>query len=120
MFWNRKPKYQTVQVTDTNFNELVSNAETPILLDFYAEWCGPCKVLGPFIDELAEEYEGKALVAKVNTELNPALSQAFKIKSIPTMVVIKNNKVVERFQGLVPKPDLADILDKYIGVEVEK
>lgn len=114
MFWKKKPKYQTTQVTDTNFNELVVQSDIPVLLDFYASWCGPCKVLGPIIDELAQEYEGKALVAKVNTEVNPQLSQHFKIKSIPTIMFIHKGELVERFQGLIPKPNLEEILDAYI------
>ena len=89
MFWRKKkPKYETPQLTDANFNEMVANSELPVLIDFYADWCGPCKVLGPIIDELADEYQGRALVAKVNTEINPGLSQHFKIKSIPTMLVL--------------------------------
>ena len=80
MFWKKKPKYPTTQVTDSNFNDLVTKSEIPVLLDFYADWCGPCKILGPIIDELAEEFDGRALVAKVNTELNPNLSRHFKIK----------------------------------------
>ena len=119
MFWNRKPKFQTPQVTDANFNELVGNSEIPVLLDFYADWCGPCKVLGPIIDELAEEFQGKALVAKVNTEINPMLSKHFKIKSIPTMMIINNGKLMERFQGLIPKPNLEEILNEYIEGSIE-
>jgi len=115
MFWKKKkPKYNTTQVTDENFNELVSQSSIPVLLDFYADWCGPCKILGPIVDELAKEYEGRALVAKINTEVNRTLSQHFQIRSIPTMMVVVDNKVVERFQGLVPKPNLEEILDKYI------
>ena len=119
MFWKRKPKYQTTQVTDANFNELVADSKIPVLLDFYAAWCGPCKVLGPIIDELAEEYDGKALVAKVNTEVNPMLSQHFKIKSIPTMVFINKGEVVELYNGLIPKPNLEEILDSYINENEE-
>ncbi|MFT5168103.1 MAG: thioredoxin 1 [Saprospiraceae bacterium] len=114
MFWRKKPKFQTAQVTDKNFNELVAQSEIPVLLDFYADWCGPCKVLGPIIDELAEEYEGRALVAKINTEINPLLSQQFKIKSIPTIMFVYKGEIVERFQGLVPKPNLEEILNEYI------
>jgi len=118
MFWNKKPKFQTTQITDSNFNEIVGSSKIPILIDFYADWCGPCKILGPIIDELAEEYDGRALVAKINTEVNPGLSQHFKIKSIPTMVIINNGQLMERFQGLIPKPNLEEILDEYIAGKV--
>ena len=115
MFWKRKPKYQATQITDANFDKIVLNADIPVLLDFYADWCGPCKVIGPIIDELAEAYEGKALVAKVNTERNPLLSQYFKIKSIPTLLFIDKGDLVEKYQGLVPKPNLEEILNSYIN-----
>ncbi|MEL6988277.1 MAG: thioredoxin [Bacteroidota bacterium] len=118
MFWKKKPKFQTTQITDDNFNELVAHSKLPVLLDFYADWCGPCKILGPIIDELAEEYDGRALVAKVNTEMNPNLSQYFKIKSIPTLMMIHKGKLTERFQGLIPKPNLEEILDEYIALNV--
>ncbi len=114
MFWKKKEKYVATQVTDQNFNELVQNSTIPVLLDFYADWCGPCKVLGPIIDELAQEYEGRALVAKVNTESNPALSQHFKIKSIPTLIFF-GKKGMEVFNGLIPKPNLEEILEEYIS-----
>lgn len=115
MFWNKKPKFQATQVTDHTFKEMVQDSKVPVLLDFYADWCGPCKMLGPIIDELAEEYEGRALVAKVNTESNPQLSQYFKIKSIPTMLMIHQGVVHERFNGIIPKPNLSEILEEYIG-----
>jgi len=115
MFWNKKPKYEITYVTDDNFSELVSTAEVPVLIDFYADWCGPCKILGPIIEELAEEYDGKALVAKVNTESNPKLSQHFKIKSIPTIMLFNKGNIHERFQGLIPKPNLEEILDLYVA-----
>jgi len=115
MFWKRKPKYQAPQISDGTFNKQVLNAEQPVLLDFYADWCGPCKVMSPIINELAEEFEGKALVAKVDTESNPKLSQHFKIKSIPTIIIIDKGMLVERFQGIVPKPNLQEILKDYLA-----
>jgi len=115
MFWIKKEKHKALQITDANFNEIVSQSEVPVLLDFYADWCGPCKMLGPIIDELSKEYEGKALVAKVNTEQNPGLSQHFKIKSIPALFIINKGAVQERFQGIIPKPNLEEILDEYIA-----
>jgi len=114
MFWKKKPKYQTPHATDANFNEVVAQSEIPVLVDFYANWCGPCKVLGPIIDELAQEFEGRALVVKVNTEDNPKLSQHFKIKSIPTIMFVNKGQVMERYQGLIPKPNLEEILEEYI------
>jgi len=114
MFGRKKKNYPTTEVTDQNFKELVQNSEVPVLLDFFAAWCGPCKMLAPIIDELAEEYDGRALVAKVNTETNPRLSQFFKIKSIPTLVVINQGVIHETFHGIIPKPNLEEILDEYI------
>ncbi len=114
MFWKKKPKYQAIQVTDANFNELVAQSKVPVLLDFYGNGCGPCNVLSPIIDELAEEFEGRALVAKINTGSNPGLNQYFKIKSVPTLMFLDKGMLMERFQGLVPKPNLAEILEEYI------
>ncbi len=115
MFWKKKKsKYITPHLTDQNFNEVIQQTETPILIDFYSHGCGPCKVLGPFIDELSEEYQGKALVAKINSAQNPGLSQHFKVRSVPTLIFIHKGKIVDRFTGLVPKPNLEEILDGYI------
>ena len=97
-----------------DFNKVIKQSK-PVLLDFYADWCGPCKILGPIIDELAEEYEGRALVVKVNTERNPKLSQHFKIKSIPTILFVHKGELVERYAGLIPKPNLEEILEEYIA-----
>lgn len=120
MFWKKKPKYDTTQVTDASFEEVVLKSDVPVLLDFYADWCGPCKMLGPIIDELAEEYEGKALVAKVNTETNPQLGQYFKIKSIPTLMVFNKGNLQEQFKGIIPKPNLQEILNEYIAGSDDK
>jgi len=115
MFWKKKPAFNVPELTDANFSETVVNAPTPVLVDFYADWCGPCKVLAPIIGELARDYDGKALVVKVNTQHNPALSQHYKIKSIPTLMVFNKGNFQERFQGLIPKPNLEEILDEYIA-----
>lgn len=117
MFWRKKSKFHTPQITDNTFNELVPKSSVPVLIDFYGDGCGPCNVLGPVIDELAEEYDGRALVAKVNTSYNPGLSQYFKIKSVPTMMIFHQGKLMERFQGLIPKPNLEEILDEYIAMK---
>ncbi len=115
MFWKKKPAFVVPELTDATFNEAVVNATVPVLVDFYADWCGPCKVLAPIIGELAKEYDGKALVVKVNTQHNPLLSQHFKIKSIPTLMIFNKGNFQERFQGLVPKPNLEEILNEYIA-----
>ncbi|MFK7756299.1 MAG: thioredoxin [Flavobacteriales bacterium] len=116
MFWkkNKTPKYQAPQITDATFNESVLKSKIPVLLDFYADWCDPCKVMSPIINELSEEFEGRALVAKINTESNPKLSQHFKVKSIPTLILINRGELFERYKGVVPKPNLAEILELYI------
>ncbi len=118
MFWRKKkPAFLTPQITDQTFNDQVVKSQIPVLLDFYADWCGPCKVLGPIIDELSEEYNGRVLVAKVDTERNPQLSAHFKIKSIPTMLIFNKGELVEKYNGLVPKPNLEEILDAYLTEE---
>ncbi len=119
MFWKKKPKYKAPEVTDANYKELVGKSEVPVLLDFYASWCGPCKVMSPIIDELSKEYEGRALVVKINTETAPKLSTQFKIKSIPTLIVINKGEFQERFNGLIPKPNLEEILNEYIAFNNE-
>jgi len=116
MFGKKKKKYHAPQITDQNFDEIVRTSKVPVLLDFYADWCGPCKILGPIIDEIAKDYEGKALVAKIDTGRNPMLSQKFKIKSIPTLLFINNQMVLEQINGLVPKQNLEHILDEYIEI----
>ncbi len=117
MFWkkNKTPKHQAPQITDATFNDMVLGSEVPVLLDFYADWCSPCKVMGPIINELSEEFEGRALVAKIDTERNPKLSQHFKVKSIPTLILINKGELFERFKGVVPKPNLSELLELYIA-----
>ncbi len=114
MFFKKKDKPKAPQITEANFNQMIADHPQGVLLDFYADWCGPCKILGPIIDELSEEYKGRVLVGKVNVDQNPKLSELFKVKSIPTLAFIKEQKLVEVLRGLVPKPNLEEMLDDLI------
>ena len=101
-------------VTKQNFESEVLSSDKPVLVDFWASWCGPCRMIGPFIDELADEYVGKAVVGKVNVDEEGELAQNFRVMSIPTLMVFKNGKVVESIMGARPKDDLKRILDKHL------
>jgi thioredoxin 1 len=100
-----------VEITDANFEELIKNSDKPILIDFWAEWCGPCKMLTPVIEELALEYKGKAIIGKLDVDSNPNTSAMFGVRSIPTLLVFKNGEVVDKQVGVVPKNILAQKLD---------
>lgn len=97
--------------TDASFDAEVLGASTPVLVDFWAEWCMPCKILGPTIDELAEQYKGKALVGKVDIDSNREIAMKFEISAIPTVIIFKDGKVAKKFIGLTKKEDLATALD---------
>jgi len=119
MFWKKKKKeIHTVKLTDENFEEKVTKNNLPVLVDFWAPWCGPCRMLSPILEELSFEYKDRVVIGKVNVEQNPHLSQYFKIKSIPTLAFIKNGRLVERISQLVPKPNLQEMLDDLISLEV--
>jgi thioredoxin 1 len=100
-----------IEITDQNFTELVEKSDRPVLLDFWAEWCGPCRMVGPLVEELAREYDGKAIVGKVNVDHNPEISMKFGIRNIPTILFFKNGQVVDKQVGAVPKNILAGKLD---------
>ena len=99
-----------VEITDANFEEVVLNSKLPVLVDFWAEWCGPCRMVGPIVDELYAEYEGKAIIGKVNVDENPGVSGSFGVRNIPTILFIKNGEVADKSVGAVPKAQVHQVL----------
>ena len=100
-----------IELTDANFDELALKSDKPVMVDFWAEWCGPCRMVGPVVEELSKEYDGKAVVGKVNVDNNPGISMKYGIRSIPTILFFKNGEVVDRSVGAVPKNMLAEKLN---------
>ena len=104
-----------IHTSDMTFEIDVLKSDKPVLLDFWAEWCGPCKMIGPIVEELAGEVEGQAIVAKMNVDLNSAVPASFGIRSIPTLMVFKNGEMVERLVGgNIPKSVLSETLLKHV------
>ena len=101
----------TVELTDDNFSNEVLESDTPVLVDFWAPWCGPCRQIAPLIDQLAEEYSGKVKVGKVNIDDNPGVTNEFGIQSIPTLMVFRGGSVSERFVGMPPRSKLTQALE---------
>ncbi len=106
---------KAIELTDANFEELVLATDKPVLVDFWAEWCGPCKMIGPVVEELAEDYEGKAVIGKVDVDSNPQLSARFGVRSIPTLLVFKGGEVVDKQIGAVPKGVLEGKINAHIA-----
>ena len=103
-----------IQVTDFSFEKEVVNSEKLVLVDFWAPWCGPCRMISPVIDELAQEYSEQVKIVKINTDENPSISAEYGIRSIPTLMLFKNGKRVDTVIGAVPKSTLTNALKKYL------
>jgi thioredoxin 1 len=101
-------------VTDTTFEQEVLKAEMPVLVDFWAPWCSPCKAVAPVVENLSKEYEGRLKVVKLNTDENPKTAQAYSIRGIPSLYLFKSGQVVEQLVGAVPKHTLAGAIDKHV------
>jgi thioredoxin 1 len=100
-----------IAVTDETFDQVVVASDRPVLVDFWAPWCGPCRMLAPVLDELAAEHDGRAVVAKVDVDENPQLATRFDIKALPTLLVFKDGEVVNTLRGLTPKAKLSAVLN---------
>lgn len=100
-----------LELTDSNFSSEVESSSEPVLVDFWAEWCGPCRMIGPIVEELAGEYEGKAKIGKVNVDVNPEVSVKYGIRSIPALLIFKDGEVVDQIIGAVPKNQIKKQLD---------
>jgi thioredoxin 1 len=106
-----------IEITDSNFQREVLDSDKPVLLDFWAVWCGPCKSIAPVVDEIAREYDGKLKVGKVDVDTNPEVSMKFGIRNIPALMVFKGGRVVEQVIGAVHKRNLLDKVTPHIEAE---
>ncbi len=103
-----------LEITDSSFKDTVLNSDKPVLVDFWAVWCGPCRVLGPIIEEIATDFEGKAIVGKVDVDNNQQVSVDYGIRNIPTVLIFKNGEVVDKIVGVAPKEQIAEKLSAHL------
>ncbi len=107
---------EPIHVTDASFEKVVLQSEMPVIVDFWAPWCGPCRMVAPILDKLAKEYEGKLLVTKVNTDENPDWATKFGVQGIPTMLFVSGGKIAHRQVGALPEAMLRDVLEQFLEV----
>jgi len=105
---------QTITVGNDNWQQEVEQSDVPVLVDFWAEWCGPCRAIGPTLDQLASDYDGKLKVAKVNVDENRELAQKYGVRSIPFLLIVKNGEVVENMVGALGKPEFEAKIDPHV------
>lgn len=103
-----------LHLTDDDFDQTITNSKVPVLVDFWAEWCGPCRRIGPIVEELAKEYDGKLTVAKINIDEHQAAATKFGVQSIPTLMIFKQGQLAERVVGAVPKETLVDAIHRVL------
>jgi thioredoxin 1 len=111
---------QPVHVTDAEFEKTVLQSELPAIVDFWAPWCGPCRMVAPILDKIASEYDGKLLVAKVITDEHPQWAAKYGVQGIPTMLFVANGKLVHKQVGALPEPVLKDIVSQFLDVVAEQ
>ena len=110
-YTHQKKHNMALEATDGNFEELVLNAKIPVIVDFWAEWCGPCRMVGPIVEEVGVDYEGKAIVAKVDVDSNPGITAKYGIRNIPTILFFKDGNVADKQVGAVPKSMIVNKLE---------
>lgn len=104
----------SLEFTTENFEELVINSDKPVLVDFTAAWCGPCKMVGPIVDEIGKELEGQLVAGKLDVDSNQPIAQKYGVKNIPTLLIIKNGEVVDKIVGAAPKPSIMKKIEPYL------
>lgn len=102
------------QITDDNFKEKVIDSELPVLIDFWAPWCGPCRMITPMIEQLSSQYQGKLKVVKVNTDESPDTASKYNISAIPTLIILKDGEVMEQVMGVRSREELSELIEKHI------